>query len=161
MVANFCVYFHINPLKNEVFYVGMGKMSRPYSDGDRSEWWHRTVQKYGKIVDLVHENLTWKDACQWEMYYIRRFGRRDLGLGTLVNMTDGGDGVLGLHHSTKTKIKLSEFFNGRPRGPFTDDQLAKVQKAAKKRKGIPLTAEHRARVSSTLKETLAKRRAQK
>lgn len=114
-LMNYCVYFHINPLKHEVFYVGIGGPNRPYRSANRSDWWHRTVKKYGKIVDIVHENLTWESACEWEMYYIYKIGRRDLGFGPLVNLTDGGDGVLGLHHSPESRAKMSAANLGIPK----------------------------------------------
>ena len=91
--TNFCLYFHINPIKQEVFYVGMGDLERPYYKGEnRSAFWHNEVKKYGYNVVIIHENLTRREACELEKKYITQIGRRDLGLGPLVNLTDGGDG---------------------------------------------------------------------
>ena len=55
---NKCVYFHINPLKNHIFYVGIGTEKRPYSKIGRSDFWWDTVNKYGYIVDITLENLS-------------------------------------------------------------------------------------------------------
>lgn len=92
------VYFHINPLKNEVFYIGKGthikgRSPRYSSKYGRNQHWERTVKKYGFIVDVVHDNLTEAEAFELETFYINFYGRRDLGLGKLVNMTDGGEGT--------------------------------------------------------------------
>ena len=43
-----------------------------------------------------------------EYYYIKHFGRRDVGLGNLVNMTDGGEGNHNRKHSQETKDKISK-----------------------------------------------------
>lgn len=106
---NFYVYFHINPLKNEVFYVGKGKKDRAYQKGNRSKYWKNLVNKYSYIIDIVDSNLTEDEAFEKEKFYIKFIGRRDLGLGPLVNMTDGGDGTSGSIrvHSDETKARMS------------------------------------------------------
>jgi hypothetical protein len=107
MENNIMVYFHVNPIKQEVFYVGMGGPHRPHDPGKRNNWWEKIVNKYGYDVIIIHENLSWDEACKLEMKYIKQIGRRDLGLGPLVNMTDGGDGAFGQLCSEETKTKLS------------------------------------------------------
>jgi hypothetical protein len=89
------VYFHINPLKNEIFYVGIGSIKRSVSKKCRNKFWNNIVNKYGFIVDIIETDLTWVEACELEKFYIKKIGRRDLGLGPLVNLTDGGEGSVG------------------------------------------------------------------
>jgi hypothetical protein len=103
----FVLYHHINPLTNEVFYVGIGDARRPFEHSSRSKWWNSTVAKYGLIVEVISTDLTWKDACEWEILFIKYFGRRDKGKGKLVNMTDGGDGSAGCYPSEETRKKMS------------------------------------------------------
>lgn len=106
--SNTCVYLHINPMKHEIFYVGIGDIDRPYEGKNkRSKWWYNTANKYGYAVVIIHENLTWKEACEFEIKYIAQIGRADLGKGTLVNLTDGGDGNLGYKHTNEAKAKMS------------------------------------------------------
>lgn len=100
------VYFHINPIKQEIFYVGFGYTRRPYSKCGHTKWWHRTIKKYGIMVVIAHENLNITDAVSLERKYIKQIGRRDLKLGTLINMTDGGEGSFGFKHTEETKEKL-------------------------------------------------------
>lgn len=108
----FCVYFHINPLKNEVFYVGIGDKNRPKEKDSRNTFWYNVVKKYSYIVDIVHINLSWIEACKLEQFYIKFIGRRDLGKGSLVNLTDGGEGAYGRIHSLETKNKMSSSHKG-------------------------------------------------
>lgn len=104
------IYFHINLITNEVFYVGKGSGRRATSKKNRSDWWKRTVNKYGYDILLVDENITEDLAFELEKYYIKKIGRRDLGLGPLVNMTDGGEGEGKSGHiisdATKEKCRL-------------------------------------------------------
>jgi len=90
--ASNLLYFHINPLKNEIFYVGIGNENRPFKKRHRSIFWKNIVSKYGYIVNVVETGLNWDQACEREKFYINKIGRRDLGNGTLVNLTNGGQG---------------------------------------------------------------------
>lgn len=103
---NTCVYFHVNFISQEIFYVGIGNIDRPNSKR-RSNWWHNVVNKYGYDIIIIHENLSWEEACSLEIKYIAQIGRADKGLGTLVNMTDGGEGHTG-PLKEETKIKMSK-----------------------------------------------------
>lgn len=98
------VYFHINPLKNAVFYVGIGKKDRAYVKKGRSELWQRTVSKYGYIIDIVENNLSWNKAQEREKFYIKRFGRINMDTGKLVNFTDGGEGMNNPSEETRRKV---------------------------------------------------------
>ncbi len=162
---NCVVYFHINLIKNEVFYVGIGsRKERPFSKIHRSELWHNIVNKYGYDILIIEEGLTWIEACEREKYYINWIGRRDLGLGTLVNHTNGGEGIVGRIVSLETRIKISKSkigkssynkglkhskesrkkmsdakkgyipWNKNKKNCFTDEQLSKMSKAQKGRK---------------------------
>jgi hypothetical protein len=126
-----CLYFHINPLKNEIFYVGIGSASRPYNKTYRSVFWKNIVKKYGLIVDIVETNLTWEKAQELERFYIKKIGRRDKGLGPLVNMQDGGEGGRGQIHSDESKKKASEAMKGKI---FTDEHKLNLSKSRVKQK---------------------------
>lgn len=92
------VYQHRRNDTNEVFYVGIGTQKRrAYSTAARSKYWHNVVSKAsGYSVDFLFENIAWEEACLQELRLIAEMGRKDLGTGLLVNLTDGGEGIKGL-----------------------------------------------------------------
>jgi len=108
MENKYYIYAHINPLKNEIFYIGKGKKDRAYRNTYRNRFWNFTVKKYGYIVDILEEGLTEQEAFEREIFYITKIGRRDLGTGPLVNLTDGGDGGSNRVLSFEIKEKLSK-----------------------------------------------------
>jgi hypothetical protein len=100
------VYAHYKKTNNEIFYIGIGdNISRAYEWG-RNKHWCNIVKKYDYEIEILIENITWELACEYEMYLIRFYGRHDKKLGPLVNLTDGGDGVLGLRHTEEYKERL-------------------------------------------------------
>jgi hypothetical protein len=104
------LYRHIRLDKQEVFYVGIGsdeKYERAYSKDSRTQYW-RSISKLGYEVEIVLDDLTWEEACEKEKEFIKLYGRKDLKEGTLVNMTDGGEGTVGFKHSEETKVKCRE-----------------------------------------------------
>lgn len=103
------VYKHIRFDTKEVFYIGIGSQKRrAYSTYKRSKFWHNIVEKTDYEVVIIKENVSVEEAYQMEKDLIKFYGRRDLGLGTLVNMTDGGDGRFGSTVSEETRRKMSE-----------------------------------------------------
>lgn len=115
------VYQHIRLDTNEVFYIGIGKeIKRAYNKTNhRSKHWKNIINKTEYKVEILFDNLTWKEACQIEQYLIKYHGRKDLKLGKLVNMTNGGDGTLGhiriikpLTNETRKKMSDAQKRNG-------------------------------------------------
>lgn len=136
------IYFHINPLKNEIFYVGKGKGNRAFYKKNRSDFWNNISNKYGYIVDIVEENLTEEESFEREVFYIKKIGRRDLELGTLVNQTDGGEGVTnsinpnrkGCRLSDDHKKKISDANKGKKLESMRDETKKKISDANKGKK---------------------------
>lgn len=88
------VYTHRKADTYEVFYVGIGTTERrAYAfNKSRNQHWTNVYKKHGVIVEIVARDISWEQACELEQLMIQEYGRKDLGLGNLVNMTDGGDG---------------------------------------------------------------------
>lgn len=106
-MSDFYVYVHRKATTNEIFYVGKGKNNRAWELEDRNNHWHNTVNKHGFKVDVIQTPLQEWYAFELEVELIALYGRSDLGLGPLVNMTDGGDGASGFVHTDETKQMLS------------------------------------------------------
>lgn len=110
------IYRHLKPC-GEVFYIGIGNdKSRAYVKKNRSEYWKNIVDKHGYEVQILKSDLTMEDAKELEIILIDYYGRRDLGKGTLVNLTDGGDGA---NPSEETKQKLRDINLGKK---WTEEQ---------------------------------------
>lgn len=88
------VYLHRREDDGIPFYVGIGNVDRPYVVHGRNFYWTNVYNKHGLIVEILHENLTWYEACEHEIRLIKEY--RDRYPEYLVNLTDGGEGVLGL-----------------------------------------------------------------
>lgn len=89
---NKVVYLHRRNDNNNIFYVGMGNLKRSKDKYHRNNYWNNLANKYGYYTEIVARNLSVQDAYELESFLIQEIGRKDLGLGNLVNMTDGGDG---------------------------------------------------------------------
>jgi predicted GIY-YIG superfamily endonuclease len=145
------VYRHIRLDKNEPFYIGISKnMERPYDKHRRNKHWKSIINRTGYRVDILFDNLPYEEAKKKEVEFISLYGRKDLGLGTLCNMTDGGEGTFGLSknirkvisdklkgykHSqeTKEKMKISNSGKnvGRKRSDETRNKISQVQMGKK------------------------------
>jgi hypothetical protein len=100
------VYRHIRLDKNVPFYIGIsnGNKRRPFAK-KRNPIWTYITSKTNYRVEIILDDLTWEEALEKEKEFIALYGRRDLGKGTLANMTDGGDGAIGIIQTEESKEK--------------------------------------------------------
>lgn len=110
-LSQYVLYYHLTK-GGEVFYVGIGNKKRPYSTNHRSKFWWNIVNKSGLNIVIVEENLSWELAQERERYWIKHYGRRDIGTGILVNLTDGGDGMSGSKWAEDRVEKASKMYSG-------------------------------------------------
>ena len=132
------VYRHIRLDKNEPFYIGIGKdntYKRAFqsSKTKRSDFWHNIASK-GYEVEILMDNLTWEQACEKEKEFISIYGRKDLGQGSLVNLTNGGENPP-IHIGNTNPMK----------------RIENKEKVANKRKGMSFTNEHKTKLSIAAK----------
>lgn len=133
----FYIYVYLNPLKPgkfeydaflfdyEPFYVGKGQAHRIDDHLHQAEYLlEHNIQpsgnklKFNTLLKILKENLepirikifekfSEERALQFESILISKIGRRDLGLGPLSNMTNGGEGISGYKHTEESKEKIS------------------------------------------------------
>lgn len=112
-------YIYIYYCQNDIpFYVGYGKNNRMFahlnearkkpkpSSGEHKLNKIRKILKDGfePRIEIVASNLSRDEAIELEIELIEKFGRADLGLGPLTNMTKGGDGTVGWSDELRSKF---------------------------------------------------------
>lgn len=125
------VYRHIRLDKNEPFYIGIGsddRYRRANEKSRRNKHWNNIVSKSNYEVDILLDNLSWDEACKKEIEFIELYGRNDIGNGTLVNLTGGGDGAYKTIPSIETRIKLSKKAKGKIYKESTKDKISNTLK---------------------------------
>lgn len=119
--GQYFLYRHIRNDKNEVFYIGIGTKkngntigntyNRAYLKAIRNVFWKRIVNKTTYSVEIVCESDSYDFIQKKEIEFVLLYGRKDLKTGTLCNLTDGGEGQLGVKRKmtddTKKKISAS------------------------------------------------------
>ena len=119
------IYKHTRVDKGEIFYIGIGNQDqykRAFVTQKRNKFWKNITSKTEYIVEIIEDGLTWEEAQAKEIKLIAQYGRKDLGLGTLVNLTDGGEGTIGIIHT---------------------EQWYQNQKIGNNKKGKSISEEHR------------------
>lgn len=101
--GKYYLYRHIRLDKNEVFYVGIGTKTksshssqtykRAKHKNKRNPFWQNITSKTKWTVEIILESNEYDFIKEKEKEFIALYGRRDLGNGTLCNLTDGGDGI--------------------------------------------------------------------
>jgi hypothetical protein len=144
------LYRHIRLDKNEPFYIGIGKhKTRPYSK-KRNTIWNSIVSKTEYEIEVLFDDLTWEQACEKEIEFIKLYGRIDLGTGCLANLTDGGDKLANLSELSRKKIR-----EVRAKQTFTEESNIKRSQKLKGRtsplKGRKLSEERKKQMSDIRK----------
>jgi len=167
---------------HEPFYIGQGK-----NDRYKTSLKHGSKYKMNKINKIIedgyeprviklYENLNFEKAIKLEMELINLIGRRDLGKGPLVNLTDGGEGTLNMNEEIKNKIrekskkhkhpeekkekmrleKKKYFDNGNTtwnKGKHWSDEM-KLKLTNKSNSGKTFTKEHKNKMSENAKRQM-------
>lgn len=115
------LYVHLRNDTNKPFYFGIGTLQRKSYDRalchhKRNNLWKRVVDKVGGFSIIIYEESDNRDViCEKEIALIRLMGRIDTKTGTLVNMTDGGEGTLGYKRiwTDSQKRRASEIMKNR------------------------------------------------
>lgn len=139
------VYRHIRLDKNEPFYIGIGFGKTNYrayqkTKTQRSAFWQSIVSKTNYRVEFLFENVSKEFAMEKEKEFILLYGRRDLGTGTLVNMTIGGENppdISGNKNPMKNPESRMRLSNSRKGIKFTEEHKNKLSLSKILNKVVP------------------------
>lgn len=115
-MLKYYIYRHIRPDKNVPFYIGRGAnyadrsiYRRSKSLKGRNYIWKSIVAKNNNnyYIDIMYETDHLDEILKKEIEFISLYGKIIDNNGTLCNLTNGGDGSLGLKHTEETKNKMS------------------------------------------------------
>jgi hypothetical protein len=130
------IYRHIRLDKNEPFYIGISSnesYNRAYCKYKRNSYWNNIVKKTNYKVEIMLDNITWEEAIEKEIEFIKLYGRKNNNTGILCNLTNGGEGTVGyiIKEETRKKrsIALSGVNNPNYNKPFPDWQKEINRKA--------------------------------
>lgn len=144
----FCVYVYRDPATNVPVYVGKGRQHRPYMHLVKSSNVRldrlikkRTKQGFAITPEVILASSN-EDAIEMEMLLISMFGREDKGTGSLFNLTDGGEGTLGISEQHRQAIvesnqrknktqDLSNFAGWNKGVPMSDAAKSKLSASSK------------------------------
>lgn len=205
MNTDFYTYIYYDPSRNnEPIYVGKGQKQRAWAHlkrKDKHPFTHRIqLMKKNNVLPIigVYGGLDEEFALLLEEELINKFGRKDLGTGTLLNLTDGGDTPINLSaearkkmsdaaksrvHTDEYKRKMSISCSGRivseetrarmsgktpseeTKAKLSISNVGKVrsEETRAKMRGLrkPLSVEHRAKLSASVRAANARKRLNK
>jgi len=151
----FYVYVLLDPTKpgpfyyghwkfsHEPFYVGKGKGKRAnnHANGGHSSnpFKYNKIKKllkcgFSPVTTIKRTGLTEKKAFKLENKLITTVGRRNLKLGPLTNLTDGGEGTAGYIRSQDSVNKCRETLANLPQAKKAEHSQKRKEAEAKKDK---------------------------
>lgn len=109
------IYIHIRHDNGEVFYVGKGSIHKRHSDPyhrahskrGRNPIWKKIVNKTTYSTSIVYQSDVESEIFSKEVEFIKLYGRKDLKTGTLSNLTDGGEGPVGISDELRAYYSLT------------------------------------------------------
>ncbi len=150
------LYRHIRIDKNEPFYIGIGSKNnfdRAYCTKKRNKIWNSIYTLTDIDIEIMLDNITWEEAKQKEIEFIKLYGRINKNNGTLANLTDGGAGMLGFKFSEEARLNMSKAQKSKP--PVSEITKLKLSYKGKNRigpwKGRKFSEQHRLNIISKIK----------
>ena len=115
--GKYYLYRHIRLDKNEPLYIGIGtkiyryknshwNYSRAFAKSSRNIVWKRIIAKTNYRVEILLESDDYEFIKQKEVEFIKLYGTINNRTGTLINMTNGGEGTIGYKRSIEDCEKI-------------------------------------------------------
>lgn len=131
---NFYTYLYTDPSRNEPIYVGKGKDNRAYVHLKRKDSCHfiNRLQKMKRegiepVITFLCKDVDEELAFLCEVMAIEKYGRKDLGKGPLLNLTDGDDGTSGYKHTDEDKQRIRDKHIGMKHTEKTKKLISELQ----------------------------------
>jgi len=123
------MYVYVWKHNSVPFYVGMSKTMRrtdPLAANPRGWFCKQKLNEVGagNVVVEIHSAPTLKDARQLECTLIEKYGRIQLGTGSLTNLRKGGDGRSSVSEEEKIKLSIRMKANNPMSNPETRAKAA-------------------------------------
>lgn len=132
--GKYYLYRHIRLDKYEPFYIGIGtskndprrktyrnRYYRAYEKRDRSELWFKITNKSEYIVQILLHSDDYEFIKKKEIEFINYYGRKNKRNGILANLTDGGEGALGIIpselHRSKSRERMYKILENKRKNP--------------------------------------------
>ena len=136
------------------YYVGKGTGRRAYMGHGKP----CNVPKDKSLIIFQYTNLLESDAFKFEKKLIKKYGRKNLGTGLLLNKSDGGEGASNPQLSTRLKLSIA----GKNCSPATRAKIStknkgriksqeECERISKGKKGKPLTDKQKKHVDNLIK----------
>jgi len=141
--SHFYIYCYIRD-DGTPYYIGKGTRKRAWQKQN-----HQSIPNDNRKIIILEANLSEIGAIALERRLIRWFGRKDLGTGILINLTDGGDGTSGYKHTEYYKQKMSarNFGKNNPIALDNPNSSLARKKLSESKKGIKFTDIHKKNLS--------------
>ena len=157
MTERFYAYIYYDPSRgNEPFYVGKGSGNRAWRHLTRNNI-HPFIQRLHllkknniKPIIGIYSGFDEEMSYLLEEELISKFGRKDLGKGPLLNLTDGGDGAYGSSYkiTSEHRNKITESLKGLTK---SEEHRRKIGVAGKGRiphnKGVAMSGDAKEHLS--------------
>jgi hypothetical protein len=155
------LYSHYRQDKSEIFYIGIGtknkqdikynSYTRANNKTKRTNYWKNIITlNPDYIINIIVESNDYEFIKDEEVKLIKEYGRKDLKLGSLVNMTDGGEGQINRKWSIESKLKSSKSHFGKKLSKSHIENLKKHLYGNKSHTGRKFSTEHRDNISKGL-----------